>query len=141
MKKVYDRRVLVKVDGWAEFEDTSIFRCLRYQDEDFAKQEYLYRFRTFEDVKAEIEKGDLILDAEVTTTFFTRQPKIKINTVNSLFHCSPAVEMTKKNFKPIEVKIVYIEEKDISISTLADLLDADTFCEYLKDRNISSLNL
>lgn len=141
MKKVYDRRVLVKVDGWAEFEDTSIFRCLKYKDEDFAKQEFLYRFKTFEDVKAEIEEGGWILNAEVTTTFFTRQPKIKINTVNSLFHCSPAVEMTKKNFKPIEVKIVYIEEKDISISTLADLLDADTFCEYLKDRNISSLKI
>lgn len=141
MKKIYDRRVLVKVDGWEEFEDTSIFRCLRYKDEDFVKQEYLHRFKTFEDVKADIEEGCWILDAEVTTTFFTRQPKIKINTVNSLFHCSPAVEMTKKNFKPIEVKIVYIEEKDISISTLADLLDADTFCEYLRDRNISSLNL
>ena len=141
MKKIYDRRVLVKVDGWKEFEDTSIFRCLRYKDEDFVKQEYLHRFKTFEDVKADIEEGCWILDAEVTTTFFTRQPKIKINTVNSLLHCSPAVEMTKKNFKPIEVKIVYIEEKDISINTLADLLDADTFCEYLRDRNISSLNL
>ena len=141
MKKIYDRRVLVKVDGWEEFEDTSIFRCLRYKDEDFVKQEYLHRFKTFEDVKADIEEGCWILDAEVTTTFFTRQPKIKINTVNSLLHCSPVVEMTKKNFKPIEVKIVYIEEKDISINTLADLLDADTFCEYLRDRNISSLNL
>ena len=141
MKKIYDRRVLVKVDGWEEFEDTSIFRCLRYKDEDFVKQEYLHRFKTFEDVKADIEEGCWILDAEVTTTFFTRQPKIKINTVNSLFHCSPAIEMTKKNFKPIEVKIVYIEEKDISIKTLADLLDADTFCEYLRDRNISSINI
>ena len=141
MKKIYDRRVLVKVDGWKEFEDTSIFRCLRYKDEDFVKQEYLHRFKTFEDVKADIEEGCWILDAEVTTTFFTRQPKIKINTVNSLFHCSPAIEMTKKNFKPIEVKIVYKEEKHFSIKELADLLDADSFCEYLNDRNISLLKI
>ena len=138
MKKIYDRRVLVKVDGWEEFEDTSIFRCLRYKDEDFVKQEYLYRFRTFEDMKAEIEEGCWILDAEVTTTFFTRQPKIKINTVNSLFHCSPAIEMTKKNFKPIEVRCAY-NKMSASMKELSEALDSDSFCEYLKDRGITKI--
>lgn len=140
MKKVYDRRVLVKADGWTDFEDISILMHLQYEDEELASKEFLYRFKTFEEMKAKIEEG-YIFNAEVTTTFFTRQPKIKINTVNSLLHYSPAVEMTKKNFKPIEVKIVYEEKNDLSIKTLANLLDADTFCEYLRDRNISSLNL
>ena len=49
--------------------------------------------------------------------------------------------MTEKDFKPIEVKIVYKEEKHFSIKELADLLDADSFCEYLNDRNISLLKI
>lgn len=138
MKKVYNRRVLVKIDGWEEFEDTSIFRHLRYEDEDFAKQEFLYRFETFEEAKTEIEEG-WILNAESTTTFFTKRPKLSINTESSFFE-SP-ITMTEKSFKPIEVKIVYREENNLSIKTLADLLDADSFCEYLNDRNISSLKI
>lgn len=137
MKKIYDRRVLVKVDGWKEFDDTSIFRHLKYKDEDYANQEHFYRFETFEEAKEEIEKG-FILNAKSTTTFFTNKPKLEINTESSFFE-SP-ITMTEKSFKPIEVKIVYEEEKHISIKELADLLDADSFCEYLNDRNISSLN-
>ena len=134
MKKIYDRKVLVKVDGWKEFDNTSMFRHLRYKDEDYANQDYLYRFETFEEAKAKIEEG-WTLNAESTTTFFTKQPKLKIGTV----HLDYTI-MTKRNFKPIEVKIVYKEEKHLSIKELADLLDADSFCEYLNDRNISSLN-
>lgn len=141
MKKVYDRRILVKVDGWKEFEDTSIFRCLQYEDEELASQEFLYRFKTFEEMKAKIEECGWLLNAKITTTFFTKQPKIKISTANSLFGYSSTVVMTKKNFKPIEVKIVCNEENNLSIKTLADLLDADSFCEYLRDRNISSLKI
>ena len=140
MKKIYDRRVLVKVDGWEEFDDTSIFRYLRYKDEDYANQEHLYRFETFEEAKEEIEKG-FILNAKSTTTFFTNKPKLEINTVKSFFDAASAIMMTEKNFKPIEVKIVYKEENNVSIKTLADLLDADSFCEYLNDRNISSLKI
>lgn len=139
MKKIYDRRVLVKVDGWKEFDDTSIFRHLRYKDEDYANQEYLYRFETFEEAKEEIEKG-FILNAKSTTTFFTNKPKLEIHTSNSFFDSAVPCAMTEKDFKPIEVKIVYKEEKHVSIKELADLLDADSFCEYLNDRNISSLN-
>ena len=140
MKKIYDRRVLVKVDGWEEFDDTSIFRHLRYKDEDYANQEHLYRFETFEEAKEEIEKG-FILNAKSTTTFFTNKPKLEIHTSNSFFDSEVPCTMTEKNFKPIEVKIVYKEEKYFSIKELADLLDADSFCEYLNDRNISSLKI
>ena len=140
MKKIYDRRVLLKVDGWKEFDDTSMFRHLRYKDEDYANQEHLYRFETFEEAKEEIEKG-FILNAKSTTTFFTNKPKLEINTAKSFFDAASAVTMTEKSFKPIEVKIVYKEEKHISIKELADLLDADSFCEYLNDRNISSLKI
>ena len=139
MKKIYDRRVLLKVDGWKEFDDTSMFRHLKYKDEDFANQEFLYRFETFEEAKEEIEKG-FILNAESTTTFFTNKPKLEIKTSSSFFDSVP-LTMTEKSFKPIEVKIVYKEENNVSIKTLADLLDADSFCEYLNDRNISSLKI
>lgn len=134
MKKIYDRRVLIKVDGWKDFKDTSIYRHLRYKDEDFANQEFHYRFETFEEAKAIIEEGS-ILNAKITTTFFTKQPKLKIGTVDLDY-----TTMTKRSFKPIEVKVVYEEKNNISLKALADLLDADSFCEYLRDRNISSVN-
>ena len=134
MKKIYDRRVLVKVDGWKNFEDTSIYRHLKYEDEAFANKNFHYRFETFEEAKAKIEEG-WVLNAESTTTFFTKQPKLKIGTV----HLDYTI-MTKRNFKPIEVKVVYEEKNGFSLKALAALLDADSFCEYLRDRNISSLN-
>lgn len=135
MKKIYDRRVLVKIDGWKEFEDTSIFTNLRYEDEAFTDQEFNYRFDTFEKAKRAIEEG-WVLNAESTTTFFTKKPQIRISTAAR----DLAIGMTEKNFKPIEVKIVYNEKTNLSITTVANLLNADSFCEYLRDRNISSIN-
>lgn len=134
MKKIYDKRLLVKIDGWKNFEDTSIYKHLKYEDENVANQEFHYRFETFEEAKAKIEKG-LILNAKIATTFFTKQPKLKIGTVDLDY-----ITMTKRSFKPIEIKIVYEEKNNISLKALADLLDADGFCEYLRDRNISSVN-
>ena len=72
MKKIYDRRVLLKVDGWKEFDDTSMFRHLKYKDEGYANQEYCYRFETFKEAKTEIENG-WIFNAKSTTTFFTNK--------------------------------------------------------------------
>lgn len=134
MKKIYDRRVLVKIDGWKEFEDTSIFSHLRYEEEEFANEDFNYRFETFEDVKKAIEEG-WIINAESTTTLFKKRPLLKLSASN--LDCS--LSFTERNFKPIEVKIVYVEESGLSIRTIADLLNANDFCEFLKDRNISSV--
>nr|DAQ42808.1 MAG TPA: protein of unknown function (UPF0175) [Caudoviricetes sp.] len=47
-------------------------------------------------------------------------------------------ESQKKNFKPIEFRCVYKKE-NLTINELADLLDADSFCEYLRDRGITKI--
>ena len=86
MKKIYDRRLLVKIDGWKNFEDTSIYRHLKYEDEAFANKNFHYRFETFEEAKVKIEEG-WILNAESTTTFFTKQPKLKIVKKGNLITC------------------------------------------------------
>lgn len=134
MKNIYDRRILVKVDGWKEFEDTSIFTHLEYEDEKFAEQEFLFRFETFEEAKKEVEEG-WILNATSTTTFFRNRPKLTFKTTNLDLY----VSMTEKNFKPIEVKIVFEKRRNLSLKDISELLDADSFCEYLRDRNISSI--
>ena len=131
---IYVLILLLKIDGRKKIEDASIYRHLKYEDEAFANKNFHYRFETFEEAKAKIEEG-WVLNAESTTTFFTKQPKLNIGTV----HLDYTI-MTKRNFKPIEVKVVYEEQNGFSLKTLADLLDANSFCEYLRDRNISSLN-
>lgn len=134
MKNIYDRRILIKVDGWKRFEDTSIFPHLKYEDEKLAEQEFLFRFETFEEAKKEVEEG-WILNATSTTTFFRKRPKLKFK-----MNLDLDISMTEKNFKPIEVKIVFEKIGNFSLKDISKLLDADSFCEYLRDRNISSIN-
>lgn len=136
MKKIFDRQVMIKIDGWEEFEDTSIFRHLTYTNEELGNTDFSYRFETFEEAKKAVEEG-WIMNAESTTTFFKKRPLLKFSTANR--DCS--LSITEKNFEPIEVKIMHVEESGLSIRTIADLLTANEFCEYLKDRAISSIKL
>lgn len=48
------------------------------------------------------------------------------------------VAITAKNFKPIEVRCMY-KKLSASMKELADTLDADSFCEYLRDRGITKI--
>ena len=48
------------------------------------------------------------------------------------------VYYTEKNFKPFDVRIEYVERNEISLKGLSEMLKADEFCEYLKDRNITN---
>ena len=131
MKKVSDRVVMVKFNGSDEWYDTSIFHHLIYEREEFNGKKFDYHFDNFQEAFDWIEQGYL-RNAEITETFFRLRPKIHIST--SLIGVS--VYYTEKNFKPFDVRIEYVERNEISLKELSEMLKADEFCEYLKDRNI-----
>ena len=132
MKKVFDRRVLVKFTGDKDWNDTSIWMHLTYEPEEIKTEDFTYHFDTFQKAY-EFIKGGYLRNAEIDTTFFTHRPQIRISTAGLY---DGVTAYTEKNFKPFDVKIVYEDASRISISTLSDRLCADDFCQYLKDRNI-----
>ena len=132
MKKVFDRVVKVRFNGRNEWYDTSIFYHLVYEHEKFDGKQFDFHFDNFQEAFDWIEKGYL-RNAETTQTFFRHRPQIHISTVSDLFD---SVFYTEKNFKPFDVRIEYVEKSGVSLSGLSEMLKADEFCEYLRDRNI-----
>ena len=131
MRKLYDHRVLIKVDGWDRFMDTSIWSHLRYDDGDTEPINEVLRYETFEELAEEIKKG-WIYNAEIDETLFTHRPIIEMNTDDLYFR----VNMTEKNFKPVEIKIVHDSASNKSLKTLYEHLTATEFCNFLKDNEI-----
>lgn len=136
MKKVFDRRVLVKFQGDKEWNDTSIFHHYVYTDEEFEQENFHYEMKNFTEAYNFIREGYL-RNAEISQTFLTKKPQIKIS-IGGIHDI--IIKYTEKNFKPFEVKIVYENINNVKITTLADLLNADEFCEYLRDRDIPYMN-
>ena len=132
MKKVFDREVKVRFNGSDEWYDTSIFYHLVYEREEFNGQKFDYHFDNFQKAFDWIEQGYL-RNAETTETFFRHRPQIHISTAS--MKCD-GVYYTEKNFKPFDVRIEYVEKNGTSLRGLSEMLKADEFCEYLKDRNI-----
>lgn len=131
MKKVFDRVVKVKFNGSNEWYDTSIFHHLIYEREGFNGKKFDYHFDNFQEAFDWIGHGYL-RNAEITETLFRHRPQIHISTAS----IGVSVYYTEKNFKPFDVRIEYVERNEISLKELSEMLKADEFCEYLKDRNI-----
>ena len=91
MRKLYDRRVLIKVDGWNRFMDTSIWSHLRYDEGDTEPINEVLRYETFEELAEEIKKG-WVYNAEIDETLFTHRPIIEMKTDDLYFR----VNMTEK---------------------------------------------
>ena len=132
MKKVFDRVIKVRFNGNSEWYDTSIFSHLVYEREEFNGQKFDYHFNNFQEAFDWIEQGHL-RNAETTETLFKHRPQIHISTAS--MKCD-SVYYTEKNFKPFDVRIEYVERKEMSLRELSEMLKADEFCEYLRDRNI-----
>ena len=94
--------------------------------------EKLFYIRDFKELVTKVQNG-LICNAEMDETFFKHRPKVVLHTAD-LFNDSFSV--TEKNFAPLEIKIEYLKVKNISLKTLSEMLPADDFVEYLKDREI-----
>ena len=131
MKEIYDFRFEYKMEGWKNFVDTSIWKHIKYLVPEEA-QTLNFTIKTFDELIDLVEK-DLFMNAEISKNFF-KKTVIWLNDAGSF---SP-IEVTAKNFKPIEVRYVY-NKMSASMKELAEALDSDSFCEYLKDRGITKI--
>lgn len=131
MKEIYDYRFEYRMDGWKNFVDTSIWKHVRYLAPEEAET-LNFTIKTFDEL-VDLVRDDLFMNAELSKNFF-RKTVVRLSNVED--YCSTVV--TAKNFKPIEVRCVY-KKLSASMKELAGTLDADSFCEYLRDRGITKI--
>lgn len=133
MKEVYNYRFEYRLNGKKEFVDTSIWRHARYLEPKDA-EDWTGTIKEFKDLVDLVEKG-FFMNGRLEKTLFGK-PMIVLNDTDDFY--SGGDRITERNFKPIEFRCVYKKE-NITIKELADLLDADSFCEYLRDRGITKI--
>lgn len=131
MKEIYDYRFEYRMDGWKEFVDTSIWKHVKYLTPEDAET-WNFTIKSFDELVELVEKG-LFMNAELTKNIF-KKTVVRLSNVEDYYSHT----VTAKNFKPIEVRCAY-NRMNVSMKDLADMLDADSFCEYLKDRGISKI--
>ena len=68
-------------------------------------------------------------------TFFKK--RIYLTLPNNDIYSDFRTVVKEKDFEKLEVRVIY-REPVLTIKQLANILDADDFCEYLKDRGIST---
>lgn len=132
MKKIFDKRCLIRVNDDKEFHDTSIFYHLDYMEEEEAATTERV-FTNFHEAYEYVKNGG-VMNAEATHTLFRNKPEIKLSIADDL----GAGYYTEKNFKSLVVRWVYVESQP-TIKTLASKLTADEFCQYLTDRGITKI--
>lgn len=131
MKEIYDYRFEYKMDGWKNFVDTSIWKHVRYLAPEDAKT-WTFTIKSFDELVG-LVKDDLFMNAELSKSFFGKTV-VRLSNVED--YLSTAI--TERNFKPIEVRCAY-NKMSMSMKGLAETLDAESFCEYLKDRGITKI--
>ena len=129
MKEVYDYRFEYKMKGWKDFVDTSIWKHVRYLDSEEA-QPLNFTIKTFDEL-VDLVRDDLFMNAKLSKNLF-RKAVVRLSNVEDYY----STVVTAKNFKPIEVRCVY-NKINMSMNGLADTLDSDSFCKYLRDRGIT----
>lgn len=134
MKKLVNLRCYVTVGNNKDYCDTSIWNHIRYVEVSETNSTE-YTLHTFEEAFAAVADNH-IRNAETSTTLFRNRPTVEISW-GDIGRCKTV--LTEKNFRPVYVKWAWEEvEKAYSIKSLADLLPAEQFCEYLKDRGINT---
>jgi hypothetical protein len=130
MKKLVNERTLYRVDG-GEWRDCSPWNRIRYREENDC-EEWTSRKLNFDEMWMLVEEG-FVINAETGYTFFQKKRKLDLP--------SDCVEVTKytyteKENKTFEVKMQYLPYSS-TLKTLAGLLPAEDFIQYLKDRGIN----
>ena len=54
MKKVFDKRVYIKLEGWKDYKDTSIFKHLQFLSEEEATEK-IFCIRDFKELVKKVE--------------------------------------------------------------------------------------
>lgn len=132
MKKVYDVEQFISLYPEMEFKATSIYYHLHLlDDEESLNMTYRVYFNTFEELYNAVNDG-VIRNAKAYMGLF-KQPKIEFN-----MGWNNHAIITKRNFKEVCLWS-HTNEVNKPITKLAELLPADEFCEYLRERGISQI--
>lgn len=134
MNKVYDYRIGYRMEGEKNFLDTRIWKYLQYLPEENAKDETII-ISSFEQLVSLVECGCEYIPKATIKTFFGKVYAVELR--NGMETYSEII--TKKRFKPIEIRERHIEENNLSIEQLKSYLTADDFIKFLKDRGITKL--
>lgn len=132
MRKLVDEVVMYRVNG-GEWRDTSIWHHAKYIEETQCEP-YLTKKMTFAETVKAIEVG-LVRNASTDVTAFRKRPYI---TLPSTSGCTLNYTYFEKEIESVEVKIVY-EPYSTTMKHLAEVLSADEFCAYLRDRGITTI--
>ena len=130
MKQLINSRCYVSVNG-EEYCDTSFRTRLRY-DDTIGETETI--INDWEEAYKAIREHQ-VLNAETGASFITNRPTIIIH-YGAISH--PNREFSEKEFRSLKFKWVSSKNDLIyTIKELAELLPAEQFCEWLKDRGMS----
>ena len=121
-----------KYTGIQKLSDNKFLNLFHLDALSYSGKKFDYHFDNFQEAFNWIEQGYL-QNAETTETLFRRRPQIHISIASLEWD---GVYYTEKNFKPFDVRIEYVEKSGTSLRELSEMLKADEFCEYLKDRNM-----
>lgn len=137
MKKIYSCNDLVSFDNGKTWKDTSFFESYKYLEEsDIEIISFESEGLSFQEIVSAIENGN-VKNAKVERSLFTNKQKIKISLADSF----TTIYFTEKNYKTMCIKRELKECNSLTFKNLMNILTADEFCEYLKDRGINSYNI
>lgn len=130
MKQLVNMRCYVSVNG-EDYCDTSFRTRLRY-DDTIGETETI--INDWEEAYKAISEHQ-VLNAETGATFLTNRPTIIIH-YGDISRSNR--EISEKEFRSLKFKWVSSKNDLIyTIKELAELLPAEQFCEWLKDRGMS----
>lgn len=133
MKKLIDLRCYVAI-GKNNYVDTSNWNHIQYIEVNESKTECV--LKTWEEAY-EAVKNNRIRNATIGLTFFRKRETIELYLGDSFSN----FVMTKKTFVPIHVKWEWQEvDENYTIKNLANLLPANQFCEWLKNKGITQID-
>lgn len=134
MKRLVNERVEYRVNEgkWIDF---SIWNRYRYlDDEQIAEKAFQTEELTFQETKEYIEEGYCNF-GKIGKATFTKREYIEFPSGSIL---DGDLRYYKNNFKSATFRKTFLEvNRILTIKDLSDLLPAEQFCEYLKDRGIT----
>ena len=129
MKKIYSYNQTINING-KDYGKASIFNKYFLSDEE--KKDTPIKYESFEKLYNDVEKGKII-NAYCGTTFFKKRRAVKFSTETT----DMPITITEKNFQYVGIGKLYKDVTDIfTIRELSDILTADEFCDFLKDRKV-----
>lgn len=136
MKKVVKVVKEYRVNGnqWINIGFKNCTLSIDYRDEKYCETKVLCKIDNWKDA-LEYLKNDMLCNSSVEYTIFKRTPYLHLYNPHNWNY--EWIDVKEKEFELLEVRLRYIEYP-CSLKELVDLLSANDFIQYLKDRGITT---